>query len=328
MTTKTDSRQPTTYVELHCHSCFSFREGASTPLELILTARELGYDALALTDHDALAGAMIFAQEARDWDLKAIIGAEITLLGCERRDVGGEMREVGGGRRDRRSKTEDAGSDRRLTSHLTLLAETPRGYANISRLISYAHLNSDRDDVALDPSQLGLWAEGIIALSGCRESEVAKLAAVGEIDAACETTARYADTYGRESFYIELQENFVHGDRARNKALVEVARRVGLGIVATNNVHYHDQARHRLQDVMVAVQHRSTLDASERLRRPNAEFYLKPPAEMARLFRDLPEAIANTRRIAERCHFDLTRDLTYKFPDFDPMELQAASPVA
>lgn len=308
------------YVELHCHSCFSFREGASTPLELILTARELGYDALALTDHDALAGAMIFAQEARDWDLKAIIGAETTLLGREKQDVRSETE-------DGRWKLEDGSRDRTNASHITLLAETPRGYANISRLISHAHLNSPRDDVALDPAQLALWAEGIIALSGCRESEIARLAAADEIDAACDAAERYATIYGRESFFIELQENFVRGDRARNKTLVEVARRVGLGIVATNNVHYHDQARHRLQDVMVAVQHRSTLDASERLRRPNTEFYLKPPAEMERIFRDLPEAIANTRRIAERCHFDLTKDLTYKFPDFDPAELQVAAHV-
>ncbi len=297
-----------TYVELHCHSCFSFREGASTPLELILTARELGYDALALTDHDALAGAMIFAQEARDWEFKAIIGAEITL--------GREKRDVRNGSEDGRWKTDDGEGDLPLASHITLLAENPRGYANISRLVSHAHLNSPRDDVALDPPELSLWAEGIIALSGCRESEIARLAAADEIDAACEVAARYADIYGRERFFIELQENFVRGDRARNKALVEIARRVGLGAVATNNVHYHDQAQHRLQDVMVAVRHRSTLDASERLRRPNAEFYLKSPGEMERIFRELPEAIANTRGIADRCQFDLTRDLTYVFPDF------------
>src|SRR3990172_10460442 len=132
------------YVELHCHSCFSFREGASTPLELVLQARRLGYPALALTDHDGLAGAMEFAQTAKEWGVKSIIGAEMTL---------------------------------KDGSHLTLLAETPRGYANLSRLLSGAHLSSPRDRPALDPEALAGRTEGLIALSGCREGEVPRLVA-------------------------------------------------------------------------------------------------------------------------------------------------------
>ena len=272
------------YVELHCHSSYSFREGASSPLELVLTARQLGYDTLALTDHDNLAGAMEFAQTAKEWGVRPIIGAEVTLRGG---------------------------------AHLTLLAETQRGYANISRLISHAHLNSPRDEPQLDPAELRGCADGIIALSGCRESEISCFIEAGDCDAAHEAAARYAAIFGAGNFFIELQQNLVHGDRARNRGLAELARTLGLGIVATNNVHYHDRARHRLQDVLVAVRHRSTLDASEHLRRKNAEFYLKTPAEMARLFADLPEAIANTRAIADRCTFDLTCDLTYQFPDFE-----------
>jgi error-prone DNA polymerase len=293
------------YVELHCHSCFSFREGASTPLELVLTARELGYDTLALTDHDSLAGAMEFALSAKEWDLTPIIGAEITL----RNDDGARAPSPA---QDQRPAT----GDQRPPHHLTLIAETPRGYGNISRLISHAHLSSPRDDVALDPGELAACANGVIAFSGCSHGEVPRLAAAGDIDAAVAAASRYAAIFGRDNFFIELQQNFVRGDRARNNALLEVARRCGLTVVATNNVHYHARPRHRLQDVLVAVRHRSTLDASERLRRPNAEFYLKRPEMMARLFADVPEAISNTRRIAERCRFDLTRDLTYRFPDF------------
>jgi len=288
------------YVELHCHSAFSFREGASTPLELVLAARELGYDALALTDHDALAGAMEFAQAAREWGVRPIIGAEVTL-----RQAQGRLLRPG------------SGQALRGDAHLTLLAEKPRGYSNISRLISHAHLNSPRNEPRLDPAELPRCAEGVIALSGCRHGEVARLAADGDVEAACEAAARLADVFGRESFFIELQDNFVRGDRARNRTLVEVARRLGLRVVATNNVHAHAQARHRLQDVLVAIRHRSTLDATEHVRRPNAESYLKPPHEMARLFAELPEAVASTRLIAERCVFDLTRDLTYRFPDYE-----------
>ena len=306
-----------TYVELHCHSFFSFREGASTPLELILTAREMGYDAIALTDHDGLAGSMDFAQSARQWGIRGIIGAELTLrdgLGCVDGEGDGGAGTAGG----------VGGGTPHLTvlapPHLTVLAETQPGYANISRMISRAHCNSPRGEPTLDPRELLSSGAGIVALSGCRQSEVARLAAEEEMGAACEAAGRYADLFGRESFFIELQDNYVRGDRARNRALIEIARRVGVGVVATNNVHYHTRLRHRLQDVLVATRHHSTLDASERVRRPNAEFYLKPPEEMERLFAEIPEAIANTRAIAERCRFDLTRDLTYRFPGFTPPE--------
>ena len=111
----------------------------------------------------------------------------------------------------------------------------------------------------------------------------------------------------RSNFFIELQNNLVYGDARRNRALADLAEHLGVGVVATGNVHYHVRERHRLQDVLVAIKNRTTLDASHRLRRENSEYYLKPPAEMAELFRRAyREAIANTLRIAERCEFDLT----------------------
>jgi error-prone DNA polymerase len=247
------------YVELHCHSCCSFREGASTPLELILQARKLGYPALALTDHDGLAGAMEFARTAKECDVKPIIGAELTL---------------------------------KDNAHLTLIAETPRGYANLSRLLSIAHLSSPREDVALASEQLAGRTEGLIALSGCRHGEVSQLVSAYDARGAKRAAARYLELFGRENYFIELQDNLVYGDRRRNCALVELARSLGLNFVATNNIHYHKRERHRLQDVLVAVRHRTTLDASERLRRKNAEFYLKSPTEMAALFADLRKRYA------------------------------------
>jgi len=271
------------YIELHCHSHYSFREGASSPDELVSAARGAGYDALALTDHDNLAGAMEFSQVASANGVRPIIGTEITL---------------------------------RDGAHLTLLAETACGYGNISRLISRAHLSSPRDRPTLDPEALHGCTEGVIALSGCRDGEIPRLIEAGDVDIAFEKAAWYTAMFGEQNFFIELQRNFIHGDRARNLGLVNLARRLGLPLVATNNVHYHEQKRHRLQDVLVAIRHRSTLDASEHVRRKNTEFYLKSPQEMADLFADLPETIANTRVIAQRCTFDLTRDLTYRFPDF------------
>jgi error-prone DNA polymerase len=288
-----------TYVELHCHSCFSFREGASTPLELVLQAKGLGYGALALTDHDNLAGAMEFARTAKAWDLRPITGAEVTLEGG---------------------------------FHLTLLAESQRGYANLSRLLTRANLSgpvqrgsgSARSAPLVRFDWLPEHAEGLIALSGCRKGEVARLAEANESRAALEAAARYRDVFGSDSFWIELNDNLAYEDQPRNEALVRLANDLGVGYVATNNVHYHARSRHRLHDVLVAVRELKTLEEARPLLRPNSEFYLKSPWEMERLFEELPEAIRATEAIAERCRFDLTRDLTYAFPDYEAPDGRSA----
>ncbi|PYP13001.1 MAG: error-prone DNA polymerase, partial [Gemmatimonadetes bacterium] len=216
------------YVELHCHSAFSFLDGASLPEQLALTASQLGYPALALTDHNGLYGSMAFAQEAKQLGIQAITGAELTLLDG---------------------------------SHVTILAETPEGYANLCRLITEAHLGrEDRRDPRLD-------------------------------------------------------------DLALTRALKALADDAQLGVVASGNVHYHARPRHRLHDVLVAIRHRTTLDGSHDVRHANSEFFLRPHEEVEALFRDCPNAVANTLALAERCRgFDLTRDLGYRFPDFNGAE--------
>ncbi len=270
------------YAELHLHSNFSFLEGASHVEELVLRARELGYEALALTDHDGLHGAMEFAQCARAWGLRPITGAEVTLANGH---------------------------------HLTLLCETQLGYANLCRVLTHAHLDHERGKSCIEPEALTRHTEGLIALSGCRKGEVPSLVAQGRHREAEEAAQRYLQCFGPGNFFVELQNNLVHGDARRNRALADLAEHLRVGVVATGNVHYHVRERHRLQDVLVAIKNSTTLDASHRLRRENSEYYLKPPSAMAELFRDHPEAVANTMRIAERCTFDLTRDLDYRFPD-------------
>jgi error-prone DNA polymerase len=271
------------YAELHAHSNFSFLEGASHIEEMVLRACELGYKSLALTDHDGLHGAMEFAQCARAWGLKPITGAEITLANGH---------------------------------HLTLLCETGRGYANLCRLLTHAHLGHDRGEPCVEPEALQHHSEGLIALSGCRKGELASLITRGKYKEATEVARRYAKLFGPGNFFVELQNNLVYGDKRRNHALAELAGHVRLDIVATGNVHYHQRERHRLQDVLVAIKNRTSLDASHSLRRENSEYHLKPPAEVAELFSDHPRAIANTLRVAERCSFDLTRDLEYSFPAY------------
>jgi error-prone DNA polymerase len=308
------------FVELHCHSCYSLREGASTPEELALRARELGYDALALTDHDGLYGAMAFAQTAKAFDVRPITGAEVTLKAT---GVQGAEPHVGESegcplriQKERPRAAAEGGRATWPTNHITLLCESQRGYANLCLLLTHAHTTNPRGKPEADFETLARHSDGLIALSGCKKGEVPSLVTQGRYREAEEAARRYVEAFGRENFWIELQNNLVYGDRERNQALVELAERLGVGCVVTNNVHYHVRERHRLQDVMVAIRNRATLDASHQLRRENSEYYLKPPEEMAALFAECPGALANSVRIAERCQFDLTRDLGYYFPDY------------
>src|SRR5207253_1897152 len=273
------------YIELHCHSAFSFLDGASLPEQLALTASQLGYSGLALTDHNGLYGSLAFAHEAKQLGLQAITGAELTLVDG---------------------------------SHVTLLAETPEGYANLCRLITEAHLGSaDRRDPRLDFASLEARHAGLIVLSGCRAGLLPRLLMHDGVTAARAFAERCRSVFGAERFFVELQRNYVRGDRALTRSLMDVADAARLGVVASGNVHYHVRARLRLHDVLTAIRHRATLDGSHGVRRPNSEFYLRPPAEAAALFADCPGAVANTRAIAERRRaFDLTRDSGYRFPDF------------
>jgi error-prone DNA polymerase len=276
------------YAELHCHSAFSFLDGASLPEDLAAAAHSLGYRALALTDHNGLYGSMTFAQAAKPLGLQAITGAEVTLL-----DGDG--------------------------AHLTLLAETPPGYANVCRLLTEAHLGrADRRDPRLAFASLAARQEGLIVLSGCRRDGLLPRTLEAEgLSAARQLAERCKEVFGKDRFFVELQRNQVRGDLAVTRALIDVAESLQLGVVATGDVHYHRREQHRLHDVLVAIRHRTTLDGSHRVRCPNSEFYLRPPKEMTSLFRDCPEAVANALVIAERCTaFDLTRDLGYIFPDF------------
>jgi error-prone DNA polymerase len=272
------------YAELHLHTAYSFLDGASLPAELIERAAELGYTALAITDHNGLHGAMEFAQAAKGAGIQPVIGAELTLVDG---------------------------------SHLTLLAETAEGYANLSRLITRAYLDADRLDPRVSLETLRAHSRGLILLTGCRQGELATLVDAGRLDAARAVLARYRAWCGPCNVFVELQQNLVHGDTRRMAILARLAEEAGLGCVATGNVHYHTRARHRLQDALVAIRNRTTLDASHQLRRANSEFFPQPHAVMARRFRRYPAALANTLVIAERCAgFDLTRDLQYRFPEY------------
>ena len=271
------------YVELHCHSNYSFKEGASHVDELLDRAKELDYTALALTDHDNLCGAMHFAESAKNLGIQPITGAEVTL-------------------------TDD--------SHLTLLAETRQGYSNLCNLVSTSYMDGDRQDPRLDPQHLSSHSEGVILLTGCPRGSLPSLIAAGKFREAEALLRQYLEWFGTANVFVELQHNLVKGETSRNRRLVGLARQLDVGVVATNNVHYHVKERHRLQDALVAIKHNQTLDEAMPHLRTNSQYYLKTPQQMAGLFRGCPEAVGNTLRIAERCTFDLTTDLGYQLPNY------------
>ena len=303
-------------VELHLHTCYSFLEGASLPEEMANRAASLGYSAVAITDHDGLYGAMEFAQACDSAGVQPITGVELTL----------------------QHGLTDAKSG---PVHLTLLAENEQGYANLCRLVTLAHKRTrawepaathlpadDPRPPALDPADLAAHASGLIVLSGCRQGEVARLVDRERVSQAEDAAQQLAHIFGQDSTFIEVQHNLVQGDTRRLHRLAQLSERLNIPLVATGNVHYHVRGRHRLQDAMVAVKHRSTLETSHRLRRPNSEFFLRPPGAVAELFATAPHAIDNAARIARRCEgFNLAnhRDLGYDFPDFTRKESEQHS---
>ena len=269
------------YVELHCHSNFSLLDGANHPEELVERAAELGMKALALTDHDAVYGAPRFVRAAKSRGLKPVLGAELTLTGGQ---------------------------------HLTLLVENQVGWHNLCYLISRARNVMPKGEAMLAEGELTGCTEGLIALSGCRKGSISTSLLANDRKAALEAARHYMELFGPQNFWIELQRHYTPGDNDLVSKLAALASYMKLGCVASNNVHYAVQDRHRLQDSLVSIRHLVTLDEAARgaeveglqpVRRVNSEFYLKSHQQMRALFRDYPEAVENTGRLAERCSFVL-----------------------
>src|ERR671923_394666 len=277
-------------VELHAHSAYSFLDGASLPEELAARAAELGYEALALTDHDGVYGSLEFAHAAKAFGVRPITGAEVTLADG---------------------------------SHVTLLVESQQGYANLCRLLTAAHAGTRPKEgepalePALDQALLEELNEGLFCLSGCSRFGLA----VRDPNAA----ARLAQAFGCDRFVVELQRPFERGDMRRNAHLRDLAEALRVGTVVTGDVHAHAPSRARLQDALVAIRHRTSLEGSEAERRGNHEAVLRTPGEILDRFPLDPDAVERTALIAERCEFDLTQELGYRYPDFSD---QAESAIA
>ncbi len=263
------------YVELHCHSGFSLLDGASNPEALIARAAAIGMDAVALTDHDDLGGAVRWAEAGRDRGVAAIIGLELTIRGAT--SVG------------------DA------PSHLTLLATDGAGYRSLSRLVTLAR-GRERGSPAASWSDVEAHAAGLFCLTGCPFGDVPQRLARDDEARARERLGWLAETFGGR-VAVECWDHALASERAVVPKLITLAGSLDLPWLVTNDVHYATPRGRLVHDVLTCLRHQTTLDAAGTLLRPNGEWYLRRPEKITHRWRHYPEGVAATRAIAERCAF-------------------------
>src|SRR6266571_4219134 len=311
------------YVELHARSAFSFLRGAATPEELIAVCSELKMPAMALLDNDGVYGAARFHLAGKKLKVKAHIGAELTVQSPKSKvqsqrtnviqaDIGHWTLDVG-----RRRPTSNYG-----VFTLPLLVRNRTGYQNLCRLITLMKLRVPKHakpgECAVTPEELAAHAQGLICLTGADDGPLAK--AVHHRDTeSTEAAQRIAEwlvyVFGEGNVYVELQRHFNRKEEARNQAVVEIARRLHLPLLATNGVCHATVSQREVADVFTCIRNHVRLEAAGRLLAKNSETFLKAPKTMAQLFADLPEAIANTVELSSRLEFTL-EDLGYEFPKY------------
>jgi error-prone DNA polymerase len=323
------SRPDVAYAELHCHTNFSFLDGASHADDLVRTAADLGYRALAVVDHDGFRGAVKVHQAARVVGLPVVYGTEIGLPqeAVSSEPVGALAPGVGETARDARPPTQPRrGRIRRMhgskpvdvaaTDHLVLLAPDPAGYAAISRFITKGQYRGEKDRPAYSYADLEVASRdgNLVALTGCWQGAVPRAAVRGDLEGAIRAATQLREIFpGR--LYIELWHHGMPEDDPRNDLLAEVAARLGLPTVATNNVHYADRNDSDLAEVLAAIGGRRDLDIGDGFRPATDERYLKTAVEMTRRFARYPGAVERAAALGEALAFDLDL-LEPELPDF------------
>ena len=314
------------YAELHCHTNFSFLDGASHPEVLVERAVELGYEALAITDHHGFYGAVRFSQAMEAFGLPAIYGTEIGLGTYEEVDTPFRKAESADldrpeieptsrrGRSTTMHGTKPTGKD--PSDHLVLLGRGPDGYSSISQLVSKAQVRGKKDRPVYSWHDLGQAAQGgnLVALTGCWQGSVPRAANRGDLPAALESAAKLRNVFG-ENLYIEMWHHRMSEDDLRNDVLAEVSARLSIPTVATNNVHYDEPGEADLSEALAAIAGRRTLDLQDGFRPATDERYLKDPAEMHRRFLRYPGAVPRAVELGKELAFDL-RLVAPQLPDF------------
>jgi DNA polymerase-3 subunit alpha len=282
------------FVHLHLHTEYSLLDGSIRMKELMKKAAEFNMPAVAMTDHGNLFGAIEFYQEAQRAGVKPIIGCEVYV--------------APGSHKDRPP------SRRESAYHFTLLAENETGYRNLVKLVTAAHLDGFHYAPRIDKEMLAARSAGLIGLSGCLAGEINSAIQSNNIEKAKQSAAEYRDILGAENFFVELHDHGMEEQKMCNIALVQIARDLGIGLVAANDVHFLRRSDHEAHDVMLCIGTGKMVQDESRMRYL-PELYFKSPAEMRQVFRDFPEAITNTLHLGERCHLDLEFGSS-KYPEY------------
>jgi len=287
---------PETFVHLHVHSEYSLLDGLSRIPDLAARAAELKMPALALSDHGNLFGAIEFYQECRKAGIKPIIGCEVYL--------------APGSRFDRK-----ANSAKEASTHFLLLAKNETGYKNLVKLVSTAHLDGMYYKPRIDKEVLAQHSDGLIGTSACLAGEVARYIMAGRAKEAEGSIDEFKHIFAPGDFYLEIADHGIPQQHAVAAELLKYGKRFGLKIVATNDVHYVLKEHASAHDVLLCIQTGAKINDENRMRYPAPEFYLKTTEEMAALFKDVPDALAATLEIAEKCDLKIVLGEN-KFPAY------------
>ncbi|MGN0160557.1 MAG: DNA polymerase III subunit alpha [Lachnospiraceae bacterium] len=288
------------FTHLHVHTKYSLLDGSSKIEELVARAKELGMDSMAITDHGVMYGVLEFYRAAKAAGIKPILGCEVYVAPGSRFD-----------------KEISSGEDR--YNHMVLLAENDLGYKNLMKIVSKGFVEGFYYKPRVDAEVLEQYHEGIIALSACLAGEIPKYLVSGLYDAACQSALKYQKIFGKDNFFLELQDHGIQEQKYVNQQLVRMSSELNIPLVATNDIHYTYASDAEAHDILLCLQTGKKVSDEDRMRYEGGQYYCKSPEEMAQLFPYALEALENTHKIAERCNVEIEFGVT-KLPHFEVPE--------
>ena len=288
------------FTHLHVHTEYSLLDGSNKIKEYVARVKKLGMDSAAITDHGVMYGVIDFYKEAKAQGIKPILGCEVYVAPGSRFD-------------------KEAGNNEDRYYHLVLLAENNEGYQNLMKIVSIGFIDGFYYKPRVDIETLETYHEGIIALSACLAGEIPRYIMRGMYEEACKSALRYQNIFGKDNFFLELQDHGMPEQKQVNQSLLRMSREMGIELVATNDVHYTYAEDVKPHDILLCLQTGKRLSDEDRMRYEGGQYFVKSPEEMATLFPYAPEALENTYKIAQRCNVEIEFGVT-KLPKYDVPE--------
>ena len=288
------------FTHLHVHTEYSLLDGSNKIKEYVARVKKLGMDSAAITDHGVMYGVIDFYKEAKAQGIKPILGCEVYVAPGSRFD-------------------KEAGNNEDRYYHLVLLAENNEGYQNLMKIVSIGFIDGFYYKPRVDIETLETYHEGIIALSACLAGEIPRYIMRGMYEEACKSALRYQYIFGKDNFFLELQDHGMPEQKQVNQSLLRMSREMGIELVATNDVHYTYAEDVKPHDILLCLQTGKRLSDEDRMRYEGGQYFVKSPEEMATLFPYAPEALENTYKIAQRCNVEIEFGVT-KLPKYDVPE--------